>query len=176
MFACDVNKSALYEAFDTFRDSVVCIKMDVTNLDDISTAKQTVSQHLNGAPLFGLVNNAGIGASSKFASGLTEKDDKEMLTMFGVNVFGVVRVTNAFYPLMVRNDDKEVAGCIINVGSQAAFLPTTLFGYYSPTKAAVVSYSDVLRRELRYMRNTKYYVRVTCVNPYVDKKKLYQHD
>ena len=65
---------------------------------------------------------------------------------FNVNVFGVVRVTQAFLPIMKESSGK--GGRVINVGSVAGVISQDNSSPYTATKHAVEGMSDAWRREL----------------------------
>jgi short-subunit dehydrogenase len=88
-----------------------------------------------------LVNNAGqiqVGA-------VEETTMAEAKSVFETNFFGAVRMVNAVLPTM----KKQKEGLIINVASLAAIIATPTRAFYSASKAALGSYSDVLRYEVR---------------------------
>jgi NAD(P)-dependent dehydrogenase (short-subunit alcohol dehydrogenase family) len=88
-----------------------------------------------------LVNNAGqiqVGA-------IEETTMAEAKSVFETNFFGAVRMVNAVLPIM----KKQKEGLIINVASLAAIVPTPTRALYSASKAALGTYSDVLRYEVR---------------------------
>ncbi|KAM0255745.1 hypothetical protein ACHAQJ_005499 [Trichoderma viride] len=64
--------------------------------------------------------------------------------MFDVNVFGVIRVTQAFIRLLIAAHGK-----IINLGSIVGTFPAPLMGAYNASKAAVNLLSDNMRNELK---------------------------
>jgi NAD(P)-dependent dehydrogenase (short-subunit alcohol dehydrogenase family) len=63
---------------------------------------------------------------------------------FETTFFGHVALTSALTPALVRSGDSR----IINVSSMAAVLAGPSFGPYAVAKAALETYSDILRREL----------------------------
>lgn len=65
--------------------------------------------------------------------------------MFEVNLFGVIRVTNAVLPAM--RDRK--AGRIVNVSSVLGLIPAPFSALYSATKHALEGYSESLDHEVR---------------------------
>ena len=88
-----------------------------------------------------LVNNAGLGLV-----GATEESSMaQAQALFDVNVFGVMRVTNAVLPIM-RQQKK---GRIINMSSVLGLVPSPYNGLYSSTKHAIEGYSESLDHELR---------------------------
>lgn len=164
VFACDMNQKALEDCYDGLKN-VITISMDVSKEADVERAVLIVKEHLQGERLFGLVNNAGIGIPYALA-GIVEKGDEEMQKLFGVNVFGVMRCTRMFYPLMISEENcGKSPSCILNLASVAGKIGMPYWGYYSPTKFAVYSYSDCLRKEFIDKKGTSEFVRVSCVEP-----------
>ena len=80
--------------------------------------------------------------------------------MFQTNVTGLINMTQAVLPIMLRRNGGEGAGDIINIGSIAGREPYVGGGIYCATKAAVRSFTDSLRRELVAKR-----VRVIGIDP-----------
>ena len=64
--------------------------------------------------------------------------------LFEANVFGLLSVTQAVAPAMMRRG----SGTIVNVASVVGLLSTPFAGAYSASKAAVISLSDAMRMEL----------------------------
>lgn len=70
-------------------------------------------------------------------------DVDELKRIFDVNLFGLIRVTQAFStPLINRK------GLIVNVGSLAAYAPYVFGSSYNASKAALLAYGNTLRIEL----------------------------
>ena len=84
------------------------VPIDVT--DDGSVARATADIESHEGRIDTLINNAGIIGAHVSASELTGDD---ALLVFETNVISVVRVTNAFLPLLKRSD----APAVINVSS-----------------------------------------------------------
>jgi len=92
---------------------VTVVQLDVTSEASVAAAVDTIKAALDGAPLTGLVNNAG-GAFGG-AMGFTSAKDWE--ATMELNYWGsTVRVTEAFLPLL----DQSGAGRVVMVGSGAA--------------------------------------------------------
>lgn len=66
------------------------------------------------------------------------------MQLASVNLFGAIRVTKAFLPLIRRSQ-----GRIVNVSSVLGFLATPFVGAYSITKTGLEMFSDVLRLEMK---------------------------
>ena len=99
-----------------------------------------------------LVNNAGVG----LFGGAEESSLAQALALFNVNVFGVIRMTNAVLRVMRRQGQ----GRIVNLSSAHGFIPAPYFALYASTKHAVEGYSQSLDHELRTLG-----IRVTLVEP-----------
>ncbi len=77
--------------------------------------------------------------------------DQEM----SVNLFGAIRVTNAFLPLVRKSQ-----GRIVNVSSIMNRLKLPFSGCYTITKGAIESYSAILRLEMK-----RFNVQVVVIEP-----------
>ncbi len=128
------------------------LQLDVNDPDSIAAAAMEVQARTDGRGLDVLVNNAGYG---KFAP-MALVSDAEMRGQFETNVFGLVRVTQAFLPAMRERG----SGKIINVTSILGRITFILQGAYCATKYAVEAMSDCLRREV-----AGFGVHVTLVEP-----------
>lgn len=100
-----------------------------------------------------LVNNAGLALGIEPAY---ECDLEEWETMIDVNVKGVVRMTRAILPAMVKKNH----GHIINIGSVAGNWPYPGGNTYCGTKAFVQQFSRALRCDLLGKA-----IRVTNIEP-----------
>jgi NAD(P)-dependent dehydrogenase (short-subunit alcohol dehydrogenase family) len=90
-----------------------------------------------------LVNNAGIGRILEGPlDGRMEAQSREI---FETNYYGVIRVTQAFAPILGRNG----GGAIINVLSVASWIPSQVLAAYAASKAAVWSFTNTLRIEVQ---------------------------
>jgi NAD(P)-dependent dehydrogenase (short-subunit alcohol dehydrogenase family) len=88
-----------------------------------------------------LVNNAGIG----LLAGAEESSVNQAQALFDVNLFGVIRTTNAVLPIMRR----QKAGRIVNISSVLGLIPAPFSALYSSTKHALEGYSESLDHEVR---------------------------
>jgi NAD(P)-dependent dehydrogenase (short-subunit alcohol dehydrogenase family) len=109
--------------------------LDVTAAADI----KALHAQLEGQPLAGVVNNAGVGTLSP----LEHMNAVELRHQFEVNVIGHMSVIQAVLPGL-----RAGAGRIITVGSPAGRLASPLNGAYGATKAALTLMNDTWRREL----------------------------
>jgi NADP-dependent 3-hydroxy acid dehydrogenase YdfG len=111
------------------------LELDVTSQESIEAfVNQFDDVHV-------LVNNAGL------ASGLqpiSEMDDDRVRVMWETNVIGLLRMTRALLPRLVRSG----AGHIVNLGSIAGFEVYPGGGGYTACKHAVRALTRTLRLEL----------------------------
>lgn len=90
-----------------------------------------------------LINNAGIMRGENLLSQPNELKDAEAI--INTNLLGPVRLTAALMPLL----KKQPNATIINVSSGLAFVPMATTPTYSATKAAIHSYTESLRYQLK---------------------------
>ena len=121
------------------RAGVTAVRMDVTDTASIARARKQVERALAGAPLAGLVNNAGIPAAGPLE--LFPLD--ELRRILEVNLVGAVAVTQTFLPLI-----KASRGRIVNMSSIAGRGALPFLGPYAASKFGLEAISDSLRREL----------------------------
>jgi NAD(P)-dependent dehydrogenase (short-subunit alcohol dehydrogenase family) len=114
---------------------VVPLRLDVTSPADVAAAAQLAPDTTI------VINNAGIAITG----GLLGADAEDMLRRhFETNVLGVLRVTQAFAPVLARNG----GGALLNVASIASWISGSLLGNYAVSKSAVWSLSNGLRHDL----------------------------
>jgi short-subunit dehydrogenase len=99
-----------------------------------------------------VVNNAGLG----LFGGAEESSIEQIQSLFDVNLFGVLRMTNAVLPTMRR----QRQGRIINISSALGFVPAPYSAYYSSSKHALEGYSESLDHEVRAFN-----VRISLIEP-----------
>ncbi len=117
------------------------IVLDVNDAASIAAAVAKIDEQTEGAGIDVLVNNAGYGLIGP----LLDISDEKLRAQFDTNVFGLMAVTRAFVPAMVR----KRRGRIVNVGSIAGRLTMPFMGAYNASKFAVEALSDALRMELQ---------------------------
>jgi len=118
---------------------LVPVIMDVQEHSTIATAAEQVSSYLNGRGLDGLVNVAGIG----MVRPLEYASQEDVQTIFDINVFGQLAVTQAFLPLI-----RQARGRIINITSVGVHIALPFGGLLNGSKSAFALLSDTLRLEL----------------------------
>jgi short-subunit dehydrogenase len=131
-------------------DGVTMLTCDVT--DEASVARLVDEVLAQAGRIDLLVNNAGVG----LLGGAEESSTAQAHALFDVNVFGVLRVTNAVLPIMRR----QGKGRIINMSSILGLIPSPFNALYASTKHAIEGYSESLDHELR-----TFGIRVVLVEP-----------
>ncbi len=115
--------------------------LDIEDPVDIRTfAGQTTAEF---PALNVLVNNAGIMRPENLLAQQTDLADAEAIVK--TNLLGPIRLTAALLPHL----QKQPQAAIVNVSSGLAFLPLALTPTYCATKAAIHSYTESLRYQLR---------------------------
>jgi len=130
-------------------DNIQAIRLDVTVPEEIDAAVEVVKQ--GGKGLHGLINNAGVYVGGP----MIEIDISEVQWLMDVNVYGVVRVTQAFAPMII-----ESKGRISTIGSISGILSGRFSGAYSMSKHAIEAYTDSLASEM-----AKFDVHVSVIEP-----------
>jgi NAD(P)-dependent dehydrogenase (short-subunit alcohol dehydrogenase family) len=114
----------------------VPIKLDVTSDDDVADAARICND------VTVVVNNAGIAQ----LGGLLKAGTSDSARMqFETNVFGILRMTQAFAPVLAKNG----GGAFLNVLSVASWINRGALTAYAVSKAAAWSLTNGVRNELR---------------------------
>ncbi|CAN5704592.1 SDR family NAD(P)-dependent oxidoreductase [soil metagenome] len=123
-----------------FGDRFVPLIFDVTDEAAVRAAAEQVRVALDGEPLMGLVNNAGVAVAGPLLH-LPIADFRQQIE---VNLTGVVATTQAFAPLLKG----DPAGRIVNISSVGGKNGSPFMGPYNASKFALEGLSESLRREL----------------------------
>lgn len=152
VIATDINEGGLAETKNLSSGNVTTAQLDVANADAILAFAAQTMPTLDNQRLI-LVNNAGVAlGSGPFST--TDLTDFEWL--LSINLWGVVRMTKAFLPYMLEQNQ----GHIVNLSSVFGLAGVMHQSAYCTAKFGVRGFSDVLRMELL---DTK--IGVTCVHP-----------
>lgn len=115
-----VRKSEDKEVLEKLHENIIPVFLDVTSDESVNCAFETISSVTD--TLFALVNNAGIATGGPIEFAPVEMLKKQ----FDVNVFGAIRVTQKFLPLLNKNGGDAR---IINISSMASY---GIFPFVSP--------------------------------------------
>ncbi len=118
---------------EQFGDKVVTVQADVSDANSIKRlAEQAKDVEI-------VVNNAGVGVPS---STLGEDAEAVLTKALNVNVFGLLRVANAFAEILENN-----SGAFVQLNSVASIKNFSHLSTYSASKAAAYSLTQGLRDE-----------------------------
>lgn len=115
---------------------VEAIKLDVSNPADVAAA----AAHAKDVTL--VINNAGIAAMGGFLDADAIESAQRHLD---VNLFGSLRVAQAFAPVLAANG----GGALLNVLSIASWINGQPLGLYAMSKSAAWAMTNGLRHDLR---------------------------
>ena len=120
-------------------DGVLTIAGDVTSVQTREAAVQETLSRYGRIDV--LINNAGVGLF-----GVPSELPLECFSrLFDINVMAPLALSRQVIPVM----RKQGIGAIVNIGSVAGFVSLPWAAGYSASKAALHSFHDSLRRELR---------------------------
>ncbi|MFJ9909713.1 oxidoreductase [Streptomyces sp. NPDC101152] len=129
---------------------VTFLDLDVADDDSVRSLVGEVIDRFGRIDV--LVNNAGVGA----VGAGEESSIDQAREVFDINVFGVMRMTNAVLPHMRA----QGSGRVVNVSSMMGRVPAPFMAVYAATKHAVEGYSESVDHELR-----EHGVRMLLVEP-----------
>ncbi|KAJ3578078.1 hypothetical protein NPX13_g2488 [Xylaria arbuscula] len=138
VYATARNPAKIDESL-TKRPRVRALALDVTNAEQIAEVATQVASETAGR-LDVLINNAG----GNYTMPVLDASIEESKKLFDTNFWGVVRLTQAFSPLLVT-----ARGTVVNISSIAGVLNTPFMGMYGASKAAVTMISETLRLEMQ---------------------------
>ena len=135
--------------------NIVKVKQDVTSEKSVTASAKTVAKQIGDRGLDLLINNAGI---ANIGTGPIEGIHiEETRKLFEVNTFGMLRVTQAFLPMIRKAAPKSR---IINFASGAVRANPVCSGSYNMSKWAVEGLTCTLRNEL-----APFGIEVTSIEP-----------
>lgn len=116
----------------------LCMKVDVTDLDNFQTAVETAEREFGSAAC--IINNAGV----LYLGSLHKQDPKEWQEMLNTNIMGVLNGTRTVINSMIERRH----GTIINISSVAGTKSYAHHDVYCATKFGVHAITEGLRAEL----------------------------
>jgi NAD(P)-dependent dehydrogenase (short-subunit alcohol dehydrogenase family) len=141
-------------------DKLKIVPVDVTDDFQVLQAVKFVKDNIGDNQLWAVVNNAGVATFCEIEWCSVQEFQKIM----DVNVFGTVRVTKGFLPLLRQSE-----GRVINVASLAGRFTLPAFAAYSMSKKACIAFSDGLRQEMK-----KFNISVVTIEPGLYKTPITQ--
>ncbi|XP_075412352.1 D-beta-hydroxybutyrate dehydrogenase, mitochondrial [Tenrec ecaudatus] len=155
------------QALDNLKsDRLRTVQLNVCRSEEVDRAVEAIRSSLKNPEegLWGLVNNAGISTFGEveFTSMETYKEVAE------VNLWGTVRTTKSFLPLIRR-----AKGRVVNISSMLGRMANPARSPYCITKFGVEAFSDCLRYEMHPLG-----VKVSVVEPgnFIAGTKLYSRE
>jgi 2-hydroxycyclohexanecarboxyl-CoA dehydrogenase len=116
----------------------IAVQVDVTSSESVQAAVATVERELG--PIEVVVNNAGWDDFMPFLSTTPEFWDK----ILDINFKGALRVVSAVVPGMLERG----FGRVINIGSDAGRVGSSLEAVYSGAKGGIIAFTKTLAREV----------------------------
>lgn len=133
------RKSRLQETIEA-NPGMIAIELDIESPASIAAvAKQLIEEH---PALNVLINNAGVMQVDNAASVI---DDSMLVSTLTTNLMGPIRMTSA----LVEHLKRQESATVVNVSSVLGFVPLAMAAVYCSTKAAIHSYSQSLRYQLK---------------------------
>jgi len=118
------------------------IVLDVEDPTSVSTGVEKLLKHFPNLDV--VINNAGIMRPEDLKKGETTTAE----AIVDTNLLGPIRLTAALLPHLLE----QPSATVINVSSGLAFVPLALTPTYCATKAAIHSYTQSLRYQLKDTR------------------------
>ena len=131
--------------------NVEAVQIDVSNDESVKAARTEVGKKTDVLDV--LINNAGI--TGGMPQSALEATIDQFKNAFETNLFGVVRVTQAFIDLLKKSPEPRIVNVSSSQGSLTLANDPTYPYYkhkgavYQPTKSALNMYSIILAYELR---------------------------
>jgi len=129
------------------------VPLDVT--DDASVAAAAADLEVHEGSVDVLVNNAGITGPRTAAGDLSATEARDV---YDVNLFGVIRTTTAFLPLLRRSPDPAIVNVASGLGSLALthdsswVESTVVAALYTSSKAALIMLTTQYAKALTDIR------------------------
>jgi short-subunit dehydrogenase len=140
--AVDLNEKTLAETAGLAKapDSIATFAVDVTDREAVEALPGKVADRFGGVD--GVINCAGI--IQPFVK-LNELDYAAIDRVMNVNFRGVLHMTKAFLPLLLKRPEAHV----VNISSMGGFVPVPGQTVYGASKAAVKLLTEGLHSEMR---------------------------
>lgn len=151
--AADYNKKELDETVKLIKNAGGQAKgftVDVSDQKKVKKLSADVQKEYKNVDI--LINNAGVTLFGRFE----EISVADFEWIMGINLWGVVYMTNAFLPMMKNKGES----CLVNISSLFGLIGSEDQSAYCATKFGVRGFTEALQREYR-----KTPLNVICVHP-----------
>ena len=135
----DLDEAATQATAAELGAGVIGVRLDITDRELVAATIAEIESTIG--PITVWVNNAGIMPTGPFA----QQEIAVARAVIDVDYTALVEVTSAILPRFLERKN----GVIVNLGSATGLKPLAGLAAYSGAKAAVIGFSDALRRELR---------------------------
>jgi 3-hydroxy acid dehydrogenase/malonic semialdehyde reductase len=143
---------------DEFKVHTLSLQLDI--MDPVAVVEAFANLPTEWSNIDILINNAGIALTKDH---LNDTSLADIQTMINTNLNGLIYITKCVLPNMLTNNH----GHIINIGSTAGQLPYAGGSVYCATKAAVIAFTDALKKDLLGTQ-----LRVSHISPGMVKTEL----
>lgn len=156
------GEEAVKKLKDEGLENVEAIQIDVTNGESVKAAREELGKKTEVLDV--LINNAGI--TGGFPQSALTAGIEQFKNVFDTNLFGVIRVTQAFIDLVKKSEHPRIVNVSSSQGSLTLATDETNIYYahkgavYQPSKSALNMYTIILAYELRDTA-----VKVNAVDP-----------
>lgn len=134
----DLNHDVATRTAEELGDGAIAVRMDVTDTASVAAAIAEIEDRLG--PVEVVVNNAGWDDFMPFLKTSEEFWDK----ILEINFKGHLRVIHATVPGMIERG----FGRVINIGSDAGRVGSSLEAVYSGAKGGIIAFTKTLAREV----------------------------
>jgi NAD(P)-dependent dehydrogenase (short-subunit alcohol dehydrogenase family) len=135
------------------------IELDVTSDESVDAAARDIRRR--DGRLDVLINNAGISGGRVKPADVTAEDVEHV---YATNVFGLIRVTHAMLPLLLRSEDPVIVNVASGLGSIAVVTDKSRLESQYPTIAYSSSKSAVTMLTVQYAKAFPE-IRINVVDP-----------
>jgi NAD(P)-dependent dehydrogenase (short-subunit alcohol dehydrogenase family) len=135
------------------------IELDVTSDESVDAAARDIRRR--DGRLDVLINNAGIGGGRAKPGDVTAEDLEHV---YATNVFGLVRVTHAMLPLLLKSEDPVIVNVASGLGSIGIVTDKSRMESQFPTIAYSSSKSAVTMLTVQYAKAFPE-IRINVVDP-----------
>ncbi|MGI9649971.1 SDR family oxidoreductase [Chryseobacterium sp. RLHN22] len=157
----DTGESVVQELKNAGFENTKAIQLDVTDIVSIKNARKVIGEATDILDV--LINNAGINGGMPQAA--LEAPVEAFQNVMDTNLYGVIRVTQAFMDLLKKSDEPRIvnvssSGCSLTLHSDPSWIYYShKAAVYTASKAAMNMYTINLAYELR---DTPFKVNAVC--------------